>query len=224
MDIKTQITGLEKTIATDRATVKSQAEQLSSLEGTLKTEIASKSAEEAENQRTLMLLAIGQLQRETRGSEPFENGLKQVSAVANDKFKGLVEKLEPIASVGAPTLATLQRDFTVIASDISQAARLPSEETWYGEALHRIASAIKFRRVDDVEGNDVDSVVARAEQDLADSDLDKAVAELEKLSGAAADVAAPWLEKAKTRLTVEQSIAGLLQDATATAISKPSSN
>lgn len=224
LDIKTQITSLEKTIATDRATVQSQAEQLSSIEGTLKTEIASKSAEEAENQRTLMLLAIGQLQRETRGSEPFENGLKQVSAVANDKFRGLVEKLEPIAPVGAPTLASLQKDFTVIASDISQSARLPSEETWYGEALHRIASAIKFRRVDDLEGSDVDAVVARAEQDLADSDLDQAVAELEKLSGAAADAAAPWLEKAKTRLTVEQSITGLLQEATATAIFQPSSN
>ena len=171
-----------------------------------------------------MLLAIGQLQRETRGSEPFENGLKQVSVVANDKFKGLVEKLEPIAPVGAPTLAGLQKDFMAIASDISQSARLPSEETWYGEALHRIASAIKFRRVDDMEGSDVDAVVARAEQDLADNDLGQAIAEIKKLSGAAAEVATPWLEKAKTRLTVEQSVAGLLREATATAISQPTSN
>lgn len=224
LDIKRQITGLESTITSDREAVKSQAEQLSSLEGTLKAEIASKSEGVAENQRTLMLLAISQLQRETRGSEPFENGLKQVAAVAGDKFMGLVEKLQPIAPVGAPTLASLRKDFTAIASDISQSARLPSEETWYGEALHRIASAVKFRRVDDMEGNDVDAVVARAEQDLAENDLDNAVAELEKLSGAPAEVAASWLDKAKTRLTVEQSIAGLLQEATTTAISQPTSN
>lgn len=224
LDIKTQITNLKSSMESDRGTVKSQAQQLSSLEDALKAEIASKSEEDAENQRTLMLLALGQLQRETRGSEPFENGLKQVSAVANDKFKGMIEKLQPIAPVGAPTLASLQKDFTAIASDISQSARLPSEETWYGEALHRIASAVKFRRVDDVEGSDVDAVVARAEQDLADNDLDQAVAEVEKLSGAAAEVAAPWLEKARSRLAVEQSIAGLLQEATATAISQPASN
>ncbi|WP_288905118.1 uroporphyrinogen-III synthase [uncultured Sneathiella sp.] len=224
LDIKRQITSLETTITSDREAVKSQAEQLSSLEGTLKAEIASKSEGEAENQRTLMLLAISQLQRETRGNEPFENGLKQVAAVADDKFNGLIEKLQPIAPVGAPTLASLQKDFTAIASDISQSARLPSEETWYGEALHRIASAVKFRRVDDMEGNDVDAVVARAEQDLAENDLDNAVAEIEKLSGAPAEVAASWLDKAKTRLTVEQSIAGLLQEATTTAISQPTSN
>jgi uroporphyrinogen-III synthase len=224
LDIKTQITNLDSSIESDREEVKSQAQQLSSLASALKAEIASKSEDDAENQRTLMLLAIGQLQRETRGSDPFENGLNQVEAVANDKFKGLVENLEPIAPVGAPTLAGLQKEFTSIASDISQSARLPSEETWYGEALHRIASAVKFRRVDDVEGNDVDAVVARTEQDLADSDLDQAVAEIEKLSGAAAEVAAPWLEKAKTRLTVEQSISGLLEAATSTAISQPTSN
>jgi hypothetical protein len=147
-----------------------------------------------------------------------------VAAVADDKFNGLIEKLQPIAPVGAPTLASLQKEFTAIASDISQSARLPSEETWYGEALHRIASAVKFRRVDDMEGNDVDAVVARAEQDLAENDLDNAVAEIEKLSGAPAEVAASWLDKAKTRLTVEQSIAGLLQEATTTAISQPTSN
>jgi uroporphyrinogen-III synthase len=224
LDIKNQITDLETNIQDDREKATSQAQQLSTLEGTLKAEIASKSEEKAENQRTLMLLAVGQLQRETRGSEPFENGLNQVQAIADDKFEGLVEKLQPIASVGAPTLVTLQKEFTDIATDISQSARLPSEETWYGQALHRIASAVKFRRVDDMDGSDVDAVVARVEQDLAENDLDQAVAEVEKLTGAAAEVAAPWLEKAKTRQTVEQSIAEMLQAATATAISKPTSN
>ncbi|MEX0583804.1 MAG: mitofilin family membrane protein, partial [Sneathiella sp.] len=196
----------------------------SSLESTLKSEIVDKSQETAENQRTLMLLAIGQLQRETRTSEAFENGLKQVTAVSSDKFEGVIEKLKPIAQVGAPTMVSLQKDFTAIATDISQAARLPSEETWYGQALHRIASAVKFRRVDETDGSDVDAVVARAEQALDANNLDKAVAEIEKLSGPAAEVAAPWLEKAKSRLTVEQSIAELLQEATTTAVSAPASN
>ena len=224
LDLKTQITGLGSELATDRETVKTQSSQLSSLEGRLKAEIASKSEEATENQRTLMLLAISQLQRETRGDEPFENGLKQVTAVANSKFGGVLEKLQPIAPIGAPTMASLQKGFSSIATDISQSARLPSEETWYGQALHRIASAIKFRRIDDSGGSDVDAVVARTEQDLSENDLNNAVAEIEKLSGVAAEVAGPWLKKAKTRLTVEQSIAGLLEEATTTAITTPTSN
>ena len=224
LDLKTQISNLQLDLAAERDEVKAQSSQISSLETTLKSEIADKSKETAENQRTLMLLAIGQLQRETRSDEPFENGLQQVSAVSGDKFAGTIEKLEPIAEVGAPTMTSLQKDFTAIATDISQSARLPSEETWYGQALHRIASAVKFRRVDETDGDDVDAVVARAEEALDANDLDNAVAEIETLSGPAAEVAAPWLEKAKTRLTVEQSITGLLQDATTSAVSTPASN
>tara|TARA_R110000787_G_scaffold7925_13_gene26676 strand:+ start:75567 stop:77600 length:2034 start_codon:yes stop_codon:yes gene_type:complete len=224
LDLKTQISNLQSDLANEREEVKSQSTQIFSLETALKSEIADKSKEAAENQRTLMLLAIGQLQRETRSDEPFENGLQQVSAVSGDKFADAIDKLKPIAEVGAPTMTTLQKDFTAIATDISQSARLPSEETWYGQALHRIASAVKFRRVDETDGDDADAVVARAEQALDDNDLNKAVTEIEKLSGSAAEVASPWLEKAKTRLTVEQSIAGLLQEATATAVAAPASN
>ena len=224
LDIKTQMSSLQGDLATERDTVKSQATQLSSLEGALKAEITGKDAQSAENNRTLMLLAIGQLQRETRGNEPFENGLKQVEAVATDSFRSDLDSLQPIAPKGAPTMTSLQKDFAAIAADISQAGRLPSDETWYGQALHRIASAVKFRRVDDLEGTDVDAVVARAEQDLANNDLDNAVAEIGKLTGPAADVASGWLTKAQTRLTVEQSIAGLLAKATTSALSAPASN
>ena len=223
-DIKTQISGLQTNLAAERETVKSQARQISSLEGSLKAEIGDKAAVEAESRRTLMLLAIGQLQRETRGSDPFENGLKQIEAVATDSFRNDLDSLQSIALKGAPTMLSLQKDFATVAPDISQAARLPSNETWYGRALHRIASTVKFRRVDDLDGTDVDAIVARAEKDLANNDLDKAVVEIKKLTGSAADVASDWLAKAETRLTVEKAIAGLLEKATSTALSTPTSN
>ena len=187
--------------------MKAQADQITALEGALKSEIESKASRAEESRRTLMLLAVGQLQ--------------QVSAVADGKFADLIGTLQPIAADGAPTVATLRQEFGSIASDITQTARLPSDETWYGKALHRIASAIRFRRVDDSDSADVDAVVARAERNLADSNLAGAVAEVESLQGAAAEVAAPWLEKAKRRLAVEGAITGLLQAVTASAATAP---
>tara|TARA_R100000005_G_scaffold71393_1_gene38893 strand:+ start:10239 stop:12395 length:2157 start_codon:yes stop_codon:yes gene_type:complete len=221
LDLKSELGGLNTALSAERDTVKAQADQITALEGALKSEIESKASRAEESRRTLMLLAVGQLQRETRSSDPFDGSMKQVSAVADGKFADLIGTLQPIAADGAPTVATLRQEFGSIASDITQTARLPSDETWYGKALHRIASAIRFRRVDDSDSADVDAVVARAERNLADSNLAGAVAEVESLQGAAAEVAAPWLEKAKRRLAVEGAITGLLQAVTASAATAP---
>jgi len=224
IDLKTRMNGLQSELALEQATVKTQATILSSIESSLKAEASDEAAEKAEDKRTLMLLALGQLQRETRSNEPFENGLAQVEAVANEGVNSELAVLKPLGSTGVATITELRQDFTKIATDISQTARLPSEETWYGQTLHRIASAVKFRRVDDLESTDVDAIVARAEQNLAQNNLGKAVAEVKKLDGAAADVAKVWLAKAEARLTVEQALAGLLASATSAAVSAPTSN
>ncbi|WP_373086003.1 uroporphyrinogen-III synthase [Sneathiella sp.] len=224
LDMKTDIARLQGSLTREQETVKEQATQLSSLQGTLKSAADNKAADRAENKRSMMLLAIGQLQRETRGNEPFENSLKQVQSVAPEGIAADLEPLQEIAAKGAPTMTSLRQDFAAIASDISQSAKLPSEETWYGKTLHRIASIVKFRRVDVTDGSDVDAIIARAEQDLAVNDLEKAVTEVQKLTGPAADTAAPWLSKAQTRLTVEQAISGLLEKATTSALATPTQN
>jgi uroporphyrinogen-III synthase len=224
LNLKTRMNSLQSELATERDASQTQARLLSSIETSLKDEASNKASLEAENKRTLTLLALGQLQRETRNDEPFENGLAQVRAVASSDLNPDLEVLSSIASTGAETIPTLQKEFSSIASDISQAARLPSDETWYGRTLHRIASAIKFRRVDEFDGNDVDAIVARAEQNLVTNDLDKAVAEVEKLTGPPAEIAKNWLAKAKARLDVENAISGLLEKVTAEAVSTSSSN
>ncbi|MCR9212685.1 MAG: uroporphyrinogen-III synthase [Proteobacteria bacterium] len=224
LDLKTRLTGVQSDLAAEKETAKSQATLLSSIEATLKAEANNEAEAKAENRRTLLLLAIGQLQRESRSDEPFENGVAQVAAVADDSYAKDLATLKGLAPTGAETLRTLRQEFSKLAPDISQSARLPSDETWYGQTLHRIASAVKIRRVDDVEGDDVDAVIARAEQDLASNDLDKAIAEVKKLTGASADIAKDWLTKAESRLAVDQAIAGLLASATQSAVTPTTSN
>ncbi len=224
LDMKTRLAGVQSDLAAEKETAKSQASLLSSIEATLKAEASNEAEAKAENRRTLLLLAIGQLQRETRSDEPFENGVAQVAAVADDSYAKDLATLKGLAPSGAETLTTLRQEFSNLAPDISQSARLPSDETWYGQTLHRIASAVKFRRVDDMEGDDVDAIIARAENDLASNDLDKAIAEVKQLTGASAEIAKDWLAKAEARLAVDQAIAGLLASATQSAITPSTSN
>jgi hypothetical protein len=61
----------------------------------------------------------------------------------------------------------------------------------------------------DAEGDHAAARVARAEARLADGDLAGAVAELERLEGAPAAAAAPWLEQARTRLAAENALHSL---------------
>ena len=80
-----------------------------------------------------------------------------------------------------------------------------------------LLDAVTIRPVGQVEGDDVGAVVARGEQRLAEGDLAAAVDELGGLEGAAAEVAADWLETAKSRLGAQESVSaivGLLVDRT----------
>ena len=55
-------------------------------------------------------------------------------------------------------------------------------------------------------GGGPEAAVTAAERALAGGDLDGAVAALGRLSGAPAEVAAPWLSLAKERLAVEAAL------------------
>ncbi|TNE37118.1 MAG: hypothetical protein EP348_06135 [Alphaproteobacteria bacterium] len=218
IDAKNAMAEMKQAMAAEKDRLDGQSTELSALQEAMKANAAAKLEASVENKRTLLLLAIGQLQRETRSDQPFANGLQQVKTVAPESADATLETLQKIAGEGAPTMTALRADFSRLAPDIAQAARLPSEETWYGKTLHRIASIVKFRRVDDLEGDSADAMLARAEKDLADNDLAAAVAEMKKLSGPAAEKAQGWLFKAEQRLAVEQAISTLLDKATASAV------
>jgi hypothetical protein len=74
----------------------------------------------------------------------------------------------------------------------------------------KLSELVSVRPVgEDVEGDDAAARVARAEAVLAKGDLAGAVAELEGLTGQAAEAAAPWLADARARLDAEAALAAL---------------
>jgi len=79
------------------------------------------------------------------------------------------------------------------------------------------AGLVSIRPVGEVPGDGPGAILARAESALAGRNLPRAVAEVEKLTGAQAEAMADWLQQAKARLSA---IAALdrLKDAVATAL------
>lgn len=63
-----------------------------------------------------------------------------------------------------------------------------------------------FRKTGNVEGSDVASVLARAEDRLQRKDLDGAAREVNSLKGWAGTLAGDWLREARKRLEVEQAL------------------
>ncbi|MEK9707970.1 MAG: mitofilin family membrane protein, partial [Alphaproteobacteria bacterium] len=71
------------------------------------------------------------------------------------------------------------------------------------QILNRAQRIVRVRRVGaDVPRDTLDGRVARAEVSLNDGDVAGAIAALDGLDGASAEVAAPWLAKARAHMAV----------------------
>lgn len=159
-----------------------------------------------------VVLALAQLRDAVHRGRPYVADFAAVQAMAGDDpgMKAALSALEKHAEQGIPTLSTMQAEFAGMAGTIAAAGGGTDDDSWLDKAMERVSSLVRFRRIDG--GGDVassETLVAAAEKHLAGGDLAGAVGAVEGLQGAAAALAAPWLTKAKARLTAEQSLATL---------------
>jgi uroporphyrinogen-III synthase len=170
---------------------------------------------------TALVLAVGQLRGALGSDKPY---VAEVSAVHDllsvdsdlmTQFTPILDRLQPMAGTGAPTLAELQGSLptTEIAraaeSEVGGAA-IGAEEGWGQRLLRRLSDVVVVRPVGgDAEGDDPLSRLARGEAKLGAGDLSGAVAELTPLTGGSAKAAEAWLAKAQARLAQDQSAAEL---------------
>ncbi len=213
-----ELASVKSDLSSSAVEASGQKDQISALSAALKSQLEKQSEQDGNAEEALVLLALGELQRESRGSEAFSGAVEQALSVTPEGMHPDLADLMAVARVGAPTDQDLRSGFGKIAGDIVQASRLPASETWYGKTLHNLASLVKFRRVDDVTGDSIDAIVARAEQKLTDRDLAGAVKDVESLQGEVADVAKSWLGQAKARLLIDQTLSKLLGQASAAAL------
>jgi hypothetical protein len=177
-------------------------------------------AANSEDRRTraaTLALTVAQLDAALDGGEPFEEVLGGLRTIGADDpvVVEAAETLAAAAASGVPSLPELRSSFERVANDIVHAAQAPDGDGLLEQAAGNLMRLVTVRPVGaDVEGDGAAARVARAEAALAKGDVAAAVAELERLEGAAAEAAAPWLAEAHLRLAAQAALAALQDRAT----------
>lgn len=145
---------------------------------------------------------------------PFRDELRALrysSAAKEDILtRAVLDSLEQtdVPDVGIEPLGDLTSWFTTsVAPQVRRVALVPEYDAGVLSYLaSNLLSGFRFARHGLVEGNDVLSVLARAEYYLNEKDLDMAARELNQLKGAPRVLLSDWLDAARKRLEVLQAL------------------
>lgn len=137
--------------------------------------------------------------------------LRHIAAAREDPVvSAALDSLEQtdVPDVGVEPFADLSTWFTnEVAPKVAEVALVPDENAGVLSYLaSRALSGLRFKRHGLVPGDDVLSVLARAEYYLNEKDLDSAARELNQLKGPAKVLLHDWLEAARRRLEVQQAL------------------
>ncbi len=147
-------------------------------------------------------IALANLARAVDAGTPFVAELEAIAALAPQD--PAVAALLEVAPDGVRSFTALKFQFTNLVDPLLVAERQAGRETYWDRFVGNVLSVVTVRRVGDVAGDSVEAIVARTEIRLDAEDLSGAVAQVQGLSGAAADVAAVWLEQADARVRVDR--------------------
>lgn len=141
-----------------------------------------------------------------RSSGPFDQSFAALETLLpNDPN---VTALGPLSRTGAPTRAELRDDLDTLSNEIIRAARVSNSGSGFWGRLNAFfAQFITVRRAG--EGDTVDGMVERAVKRMGNDDLPGAAAELSRLTGPSAQIAGPWLQKARARLEIDARLAAI---------------
>ncbi|MEO1294064.1 MAG: mitofilin family membrane protein, partial [Pseudomonadota bacterium] len=143
--------------------------------------------------------ALATVEAALDSGEPYNAALARVAE--NTEIE-IPEGLRQPATTGVATLAALRTSFADAANGaIRTAIRTGRDEGGVGGRLAAyIESQVATRSLEPREGDTVDAVLSRAEDALRQDNLAAAVAELDALPPAAAEVMSAWLERSRLRV------------------------
>jgi len=155
-----------------------------------------------------LLLAVGQLRAAALGPGPFAGEVQAVRALASGepRIAGSLATMAPWANQGVATVEMLQAGYQDAALAILRAEDLPADAGWLETAYAEVKGLVTVRRVgEDVEGDDPQALLARAEARLARGDVAGAVALVESIGGAGR-AAEEWLANARGRSAISAAL------------------
>jgi hypothetical protein len=135
-------------------------------------------------------------------------------AAGQPRVAAALGAVEAIAATAPPSVAELRARLAPLAAEALRAARATNPSAgWWDAALARLSSLAAVRRVGEVEGEDAEALLARAERRLQAGELAAAIDLVARIAGPAAPVLAPWLAQARARAALDDALAALARAA-----------
>jgi hypothetical protein len=168
-------------------------------------------AEKAQPTDAILLVALLRVREAVEQARPFAAELSAFTALAHDR-PDLLAATAPLAEVardGVAARLSLAKRLAEDAGGITNATALPLDADWESQALARLRSLVTIRRIEGAAQSEPEAAVRAAEAALGRGDLSDAVAQLDRLAGANAEAAGPWLKLARQRLAIEAALTHL---------------
>jgi hypothetical protein len=160
------------------------------------------------NQAAASALAAASLAEAAASAAPFDAELASIGQLLPATAD--MPALQRLARQGAPTRTALAAEFTETVTRAAAAAHEPAEGSGFVARLtHALSRIVTIRRVNDVAGSGSDAILARAQRELEDGDLEAAVADLDKLPVPARRALAGWRERAQRRLDIDRQVSAI---------------
>ena len=187
------------------------AEEVARLDGRV---TALETTQQAVSDAAAAALAVSTLAEAASQSRPFAEELAGLQRVLPSSSS--LRALEPLARLGAPTRAGLAVQFGNLAGRAISAARNPGADAdLFARIRYALSSIVSIRHVGSIKGSTPDAILARAQAQLDEGDVEAAVATLEALPDPAREVLAPWFAAANRRIEIDRQVGSVRADALA---------
>jgi hypothetical protein len=199
--------------ASDSADLRQQIEKLAAAQSDLTAKLAASektvpAQSAADPTDTALLLTILQIREAVQTGRPFAAEQKALAALARNRpeIGDAAASLAEASNSGVASRAVLARRLHELAGSIADPGPKPAEADWRREALAKLRGLVTIRRIGGAAQTGPETAVRAAETALAGGDLAGAIAALDKLTGGPGETARPWLQMARQREQVEETL------------------
>ncbi|KAI6246758.1 MICOS complex subunit mic60 [Erysiphe necator] len=140
---------------------------------------------------------------------PFLRELVALREIASDDpvVNAAIASINPIAyHQGIPSSAQIIDRFRRVATEVRKAALLPADAGVASHASSYVLSKLLFKKTGQAIGDNVESILTRAESYLEEGNLDLAAREINGLRGWAKTLSRDWLDEVRRVLEVRQAL------------------
>ncbi len=143
-----------------------------------------------------------------QGTGPFAEELSSLRAISPPSAE--LQALARLAPTGAPSRTALAESYPEYAAHAASAARAPGDKAGLGDRIvYELSRVVSLRHVGDMPGDSVDALLSRAERQVNDGDLDRALHTLDRLPPGARDAMASWRTRAERRAEIDRNASAL---------------